>query len=304
MLRFGTYLKKRDVASPTGNDNNDIRIIERCKAGDRKAAGLLYSSHRERLLAVCRRYVADPVVCEDLLHDAFLIILASLHRLRDVGKAEAWMAAIMRNCALKYVRRQNTMATLPLENMPDEHAVFEDKLQWLGEEDWAEILARLPEGYRNVFRMAVFEGMSHKEISDELGIEPHTSSSQLFKAKRMIRRMLRQYRMWLVLLCFLISVGGWLWLRKDGSETDADVWISLTEGDAVLSDEVSGTLRQSGHIAGKKANPSVPLRLVARVESCTESPADTLKKDDAFQTDTATVATEEDSIPYNQYCPK
>lgn len=56
------------------------------------------------------------------------------------------------------------------------------------------MVARLPEGYRVVFNLFAIEGMSHKEIADELGITPSTSASQFFKAKKMLARMINEYR--------------------------------------------------------------------------------------------------------------
>ena len=53
----------------------------------------------------------------------------------------------------------------------------------LEEKELFELIDKLPSGYRNVFRMAVIDGFSHKEIAEKLGIEPHSSSSQLTRAK-------------------------------------------------------------------------------------------------------------------------
>ena len=56
------------------------------------------------------------------------------------------------------------------------------------------IIDKLPDGYGKVFRLAVLDGFSHKEIGALLGIAPHSSSSQLTRAKAMLRRMIVQYR--------------------------------------------------------------------------------------------------------------
>ena len=49
------------------------------------------------------------------------------------------------------------------------------------------------------------DGLSHKEIGDLLGINPHSSSSQLARAKKMLRVILIKYWM-LFLLPILIPV--------------------------------------------------------------------------------------------------
>ena len=78
------------------------RLIDSCRMGDADALGKLYSLYAHRLKGVCRRYFKDEATVEDVLHDAFVIILTSFDRLRDTDKAEFWMLSIVRNVASKY----------------------------------------------------------------------------------------------------------------------------------------------------------------------------------------------------------
>ena len=56
------------------------------------------------------------------------------------------------------------------------------------------MIESLPEGYRKIFKLAVLEGLSHKEIGVLLNIAPHSSSSQLSRAKKLLRKLLSEYR--------------------------------------------------------------------------------------------------------------
>ena len=76
----------------------------------------------------------------------------------------------------------------------------------------------LPEGNREVFKLSVLEGLSHKEIGEQLGINPHSSSSQLFRAKKTLRAMLINYWM-LFLLPILIPVYIYIATRDKTVET-------------------------------------------------------------------------------------
>ena len=53
-----------------------------------------------------------------------------------------------------------------------------------------QIVQTLPVGYRTVFNMYVLEGYSHAEIAEELNIAVSTSKSQLFKAKKLLKKKL------------------------------------------------------------------------------------------------------------------
>lgn len=63
-------------------------LIERCRQGDEEALGELYKAYAPRMKGVCRRYFTDEPTVEDVLHDAFIIILTSFDKLSDVEKAE------------------------------------------------------------------------------------------------------------------------------------------------------------------------------------------------------------------------
>ena len=196
------------------------RLIERCRQGDANALGELYKAYAQMMRGVCRRYISDEQTISDVLHDAFVIIFTSFDKLRDDRKAEAWMLSITRNVALKYKDHQAKATFVQLEKA--EHlqtAEGESEVRGVPLEDVVQIVDRLPEGYGQVFRLSVFEGMSHKEIADMLGIEPHSSSSQLARAKKMLRKMMQQY--WAaVLLLLLIPITFYLFRKGDSVVKD------------------------------------------------------------------------------------
>ena len=179
--------------------------IDACKNGDKEALGELYTTYANRLLGVCRHYIKDDNSAHDILHDAFIIIFMSIQDLKDESKLEGWMITIVRNLSLKYLQNTEKEA-IPLSCLNieiQETACEEQKKIEFGL--LLSAIESLPEGNREVFRLSVLEGLSHKEIGEQLGINPHSSSSQLFRAKKTLRAMLINYWM-LFLLPILIPV--------------------------------------------------------------------------------------------------
>ncbi len=189
------------------------RLIERCRQGNAEALGELYKAYAQRMKGVCRRYISDEQAINDVLHDAFVIIFTSFDKLRDDRKAEAWMMSITRNVASKYKDHLTRTTFVPLDEA--EHLQMpegESEVRGIPFEEVLQIVDRLPGGYGQVFRLSVFEGKTHKEIADMLGIEPHSSSSQLARAKKMLRKMMQQY--WAAILLLLFIPISFLLLRK------------------------------------------------------------------------------------------
>lgn len=197
------------------------QIAERCQQGDREAFALLYTAMREPLRILCLSFVKNEAVADDLLHDAFLLIFSKIGELKDTSCTEAWMKTVMRRVALLYLRKQHQqvplsaspeLTTFAVENNAEPSLVLQDILAAVDD---------LPEGYRRVFRMSVFEGMSHQEIANLLHIEPHSSSSQLFHAKVLLRRWLRPLALLLLAVALPLSV--YIWKQNDEKEISKTV---------------------------------------------------------------------------------
>ena len=200
--------------NPTEQQDKE-KLISRCKAGDRQALNLLYTHYRPYLLNICKHYAKEDHVAEDLLHDAFIVILTSLDKLRDTDKLEAWMTTIVRNVGYhywKHLDKENTaIKQMAAENQDTATEISMPDIALM-----QTLVSQLPKGYQQVFRLSVFEGLSHQEISRMLNIAPHTSSSQLLHAKRMLQRLIKQS--WLLILLFIaIPTVIWKFIQKEKS---------------------------------------------------------------------------------------
>ena len=179
--------------------------IDACKQGEREALGNLYKAYSDRLKRICLYYVEDESTAEDILHDAFIIIFTSINSLKDNSKLEGWMITIVRNLSLRFLQSTEKSNILLSSLGKDVLSEEDDKEKNIELELLLSAIELLPEGNREIFKLSVLDGLSHKEIGDLLGINPHSSSSQLARAKKMLRVILIKYWM-LFLLPILIPV--------------------------------------------------------------------------------------------------
>ncbi len=170
---------------------------------------LLYSRFAPRMLRVIARYVDDKDDAQDILHDGFIAAFTRLESLREPERVEYWLATIMKNLSLKFLQSQNIETIL--DSLPNDVAEDADVDEVIDFDTLESLIKQLPAGYQKVFRLAVLENKSHKEISKILGIAPNSSSSQLFHAKIMFRKLLNDYKkqaalMGLMLLAFIVGI--------------------------------------------------------------------------------------------------
>lgn len=184
------------------------KLIERVKAGDTDALKTVYEAYSQRMRNACIRITQeDEDTVDDLVQESFIRAYYSLEKLKDASKFGEWVVAITKNVSLRYLERKRKIQVLPFSEIGDGFDVessytSDSKLE---EKKLFELIDKLPSGYRNVFRMAVIDGFSHKEIAEKLGIEPHSSSSQLTRAKVLLRNMINR-RMLAVISILLVSI--------------------------------------------------------------------------------------------------
>ena len=173
-------------------------LAEGCRNGDGAAQRELYDRYAGRLLAVCLRYAGDRATAEDLLHDAFLKIYGAFSKFeyRGAGSLRAWMERVTVNVALEWLRSRNKLSMTALDEgrqLPDIPEPDPSELARLPRDVLMGFVSELPDGYRTVFNLYCIEGYSHRDIAQMLGINEKSSSSQLFRARTLLARRIRDY---------------------------------------------------------------------------------------------------------------
>ncbi len=170
-------------------------LVNLCKEGNEQALSLLYKIYAKKMKRICSRYVSNEQTVNDLLHDGFIIIFTSINTLRSSEKLESWMGKIMKNISLKYLEQCHAITNIPLDCIEEseEPLIPSYSTDFPSYAIMLKMVESLPNGYCKIFKLAVLDGLSHKEIGILLNIAPHSSSSQLSRAKELLRKLLSQY---------------------------------------------------------------------------------------------------------------
>ncbi len=171
-------------------------LIKRCKQEEKNAYRKLYETYAAHMKGICLRYTGDEMLAEDVLHDGFIKVFASIRSFdyRGEGSLKAWMSRIFCNESLSFIKRKSKAVTLSLDevDIPDEETDISD---WdtIPSSVLMEFITALNLNYRLVFNMYIFEDMSHKEIGKELGISEEASRVRLSRAKTFLVQMIKTY---------------------------------------------------------------------------------------------------------------
>jgi RNA polymerase sigma-70 factor (ECF subfamily) len=160
----------------------DDRLLRQLRRGDEAAFRELYRLHTPRLFAVTKRLLSESTDAEDAVQEAWLRAVRGLGTFRQESSFATWLTGIGIRCALEILRKRSPLVIEPLE--PSIETVPHLTV------DLERAIAELPAGYRAVLVLHDVEGRTHEEIGTLLDIEPGTSKSQLFHARRTLRARL------------------------------------------------------------------------------------------------------------------
>ena len=173
--------------------NIDIhqQLIDQCRKGESRAQYQLYNLYAKQMLNVSYRIVSNRMEAEDVLQESFINAFTKLNSFKGDASFGSWLKRIVINKSLNVVRKKKTFY----------EDLNEDKIESIEEQD-SEInegytvkdirtaMQRLPDGYRVIFSLYMFEDLSHQEISEQLNISINTSKSQLSRAKSKLKSLM------------------------------------------------------------------------------------------------------------------
>ncbi len=137
---------------------------------------------------------------EDVLQEAFIDAFAKIGDFRQESTFGVWMKQIVVNKAINQVR-QRKVQFVDIDDFDGDEADLADvSSNTIDEEQISFDVARvkrameqLPEGFRVVLSLYLFEGYDHEEISRILGINESTSRTQYMRAKKRLLEIIEAY---------------------------------------------------------------------------------------------------------------
>lgn len=189
--------------------SNITTLVEKAKQGDADAFSTLYQMYYPMMKGICINILReDKAVVDDLVQDAFILAFVSLKDLKKTHRFSQWLTSITTNLVLKYQEQGKRHDFISLSDVEEEFStVLKDgntSKQSISYEEIMSAIDSLPEGYKKIFNMSVLDGLSHQEISELLDIAPHSSSSQLSRAKTMLRNILSPRAMLIIVLALIV----------------------------------------------------------------------------------------------------
>ena len=161
------------------------QLIHDCKKNDRKAQEQLYRQFAPKMFSLCLKYSRNYAEAQDNLQEAFLLIFEKIQQYEFKGAFEGWLKRVVINYILQQYRKKRLLNSIDDQDFEEVEVELEEGISV---EFLMKIIQELPDRYRLVFNLNVFENYTHQEIADALGISIGTSKSNLSRAKLILKQ--------------------------------------------------------------------------------------------------------------------
>jgi len=165
-------------------------LIEGCRRGDQKSQFQIYKLYYKAMYNTSLRIVNDAMEAEDIMQEAFLSAFEKIGSYSGTVSFGAWLKKIVYNRSLDYLKKNSKMV---FENVEFHYGLEDPCDEPLHEQEHdpranriLDIIKKLPEKYRNILSLYLFEGYDHEEIGEILSIPSSTSRSNYSRAKSKI----------------------------------------------------------------------------------------------------------------------
>jgi RNA polymerase sigma-70 factor (ECF subfamily) len=171
---------------------NYSKLIAKASKSDRRAQQALFELFAPKMLGVCRQYLKNNDLAEEVMLSGFLKMFTNLNNFKNEGSFEGWIRRIMVNESISQLRKDKNLhfiSEAEIENTTEHSTFIETALE---EAEIQKMIDSLPDGYKTVFVLYAIEGYKHSEIAELLQISESTSKTQLFKARKMLQNLVKQ----------------------------------------------------------------------------------------------------------------
>ncbi|HEV2066651.1 MAG TPA: sigma-70 family RNA polymerase sigma factor [Thermomicrobiales bacterium] len=182
--------------------------MEMTADGNQAAIGVLYDRYSGAVFSFAVRILGDRAIAEELLQEVFFRCWKQARAYSPQrGSYITWLLSITHNMAIDELRRRGRRPqradaadpALLLENVRDQDPSVEDRaLMSALREQISEAMETLPAAQRNAITMAYFEGLTQREIAEELQEPLGTVKTRMRLGIRKLRDYLEKQEVELV----------------------------------------------------------------------------------------------------------
>jgi RNA polymerase sigma-70 factor (ECF subfamily) len=172
------------------DEPSDLELIDRCLAHDEAAWEQIIARYKRKVFGIAYKFTGRFEEAEDLTQEVFFKVYKALQSYKKEQDFSWWLVSISRNACIDYYRSVKRERKILSGDVTDLKNFKFQGLTPQGNIEAAErsrslrrSLGELPEDLRHVLILRDLQGLSYKEIADQLNLAEGTVKSRIHRGR-------------------------------------------------------------------------------------------------------------------------
>jgi RNA polymerase sigma-70 factor (ECF subfamily) len=172
-------------------------VLEKARAGDRKAFGELVRLHHKRMWKVALHLLGTASEADDVVQETFLRAFRAIDRFDGRSELSTWLYRIVVNLSLNAMRSRKRNAAVDIGDPRLGAALASDRKDPADDAESRQGTLRLLEALnalsltlRTTVVLVALEGLPHREVGEILGCAEGTVAWRMHEARRLLKEQL------------------------------------------------------------------------------------------------------------------
>ncbi|MBN2600944.1 MAG: sigma-70 family RNA polymerase sigma factor [Candidatus Marinimicrobia bacterium] len=179
-------------------------LVERAQKGDHQALSQLVINYRSRIYHLGLRLTGSEQDAEDILQEAFLIMVKKIHQFQGNSSFYTWLYRIAVNIGLRKLKsKPHKYQHVSIDDPDIEYISSVETAEWptfdfnqINQKQFRkkldQLVEKLPDIYRTVFILRDLHELSTEDTSNILQITPSNTKIRLMRARNFLKEELEK----------------------------------------------------------------------------------------------------------------
>lgn len=194
-MELGKDQDQFEFTESKGEKDEDFILIRSFIKGEESVFRTLVYKHKDKVRNLIFLTLGDTEFVDDISQDVFISVYHKLNEFRFESKFTTWLYRITVNKCRDYLRKKRVRSIfVPIKESDTEYGTgpFSEDV------DIPQLvrgaIEKLPEKLKFPLVLRDIQGLSYKEIADQLGTEVGTIKSRIFRARESLKIILEPYQ--------------------------------------------------------------------------------------------------------------
>jgi len=180
--------------------NNDKELAVKAQAGSRRAYNELFNRYEKPLLYFVKKMIKDEMAAEDIVMISMQNAFSNLEKYQPRYAFSTWIYTITNNNCIDFLRSKIHKTSSKENSIQAQEEVYVQLMhKSLNPEDLAilkddldvakEFIEAIPERYKEIFKMRVYDQFSYKEIAETMQMPLGTVKGSINRAREFMGNM-------------------------------------------------------------------------------------------------------------------